>query len=114
MTTQYTPRPWHPEGPTEDGAPIWIVSDARVDMDRLPIIVGQAILPTNSGGWPTLEPEEQQANAHLLTAAPDLYEAARALLAVMGWPNHWSGDHPWTREVFALVDACAKAEGRQP
>jgi len=57
--------------------------------------------------------EQSIANAHLIAAAPELYEA---LSAVMGWISNWdpnfSQDDEWPDDASKAMAALAKARGK--
>ncbi len=60
-------------------------------------------------------PGEAEANARLMAGSQGLCEAANTFLAALGfWQGELDPDHWATREAFALADALAKAEGREP
>lgn len=50
------------------------------------------------------------ANARLISAAPDLYEACRAAFSILH-PVHGPADDPGHKVVAQLIDALAKARG---
>ena len=55
--------------------------------------------------------EEDEANAHLIAAAPDMYEALKAATSVLKAAKYGQSHIP--RDVITwAVDALAKAEGR--
>jgi hypothetical protein len=67
-------------------------------------------LTTQMTGGRYAKVDEREANAHLVSAAPDLYEA---LNLVMQWWRHGDeGDMPISIEV-ACDKAILKAEGRE-
>jgi hypothetical protein len=51
-----------------------------------------------------MEPEEIEANAHLIAAAPDMYEALKRVME-----NKWEPD----KYLLNVLQAIDKAEGRQ-
>jgi len=58
---------------------------------------------------------ERDANAHLISAAPDMYEALKGFVAKLDTAILVEGDHPTSHladELRAALAALAKAEGR--
>jgi hypothetical protein len=60
-------------------------------------------------------PDEREANARLIVAAPDLLEALDKLLTLTVFELGSNADRePWKRNIERSRAAIAKAEGRQP
>lgn len=89
QTTTHTPGPWA----IEEG-------------DRETHIVGGEAILAYCPDWPCA-PQEQEANARLIAAAPELLEAAESLLDVVGVRI----DDPRIAQFDALRAAIAKARG---
>lgn len=72
-----------------------------------------AELPHIEWGQPGRPFSEQEANARLISAAPELLETAKAILPYFDlmWPPEESGNRARQRE--AMRAAVAKAEGRK-
>ncbi len=90
---------------------LWRMDDSEESTEVLAkdgICVAQAIDPTVHGRS-ILSPAEVQANRRLIAAAPDLYEACRALVAA-GQGEAWDDDDP---DLIQGRAAIAKAEGRE-
>lgn len=64
------------------------------------------------GGVPAREADETRANARLIAAAPDLLEAAAAVVARWDTPN-WKDAAPTGEVIGRLRAAIAKARGEQ-
>ena len=96
MTTQakHTPGPWAA-----------LMQDPPTIADR------RGCRVATSCALPGQSAEEQEANAHLIAAAPDLLEALRLLLEASDGLN---GESEWLDErLNAARAAIAKAEGAQ-
>jgi len=113
--TKFTPGPWikkthHRVGRDWDGnpkkIPCWYIS-AEND-------VGIAVQPSYS------YPRDEEANANLIAAAPDLYEALAAAVATIerdrllwsGFPQQHKDD--WELMLSEMKAALKKARGEQP
>ena len=104
--TRYTPGPWE--------------IDTETRPAEVCTIHGVPAMPTEGGlgqewvyvrgeiGYWQADEEENLANAHLIAAAPDLYEALADLLAIC------DGDPDEPEEVKWARAALAKARGEQP
>lgn len=57
--------------------------------------------------------EEALANAHLIAAAPELYEALDLALELLSVPEH-SQDEEWHEKHLTLAPVLAKARGEEP
>ena len=55
-------------------------------------------------------PRDREANAQLISSAPDLYEACKKLTALTFWNAQFRGKHPTFYDN--VVRALAKAEGK--
>lgn len=100
MTTQHTPAPWHIGPITSQGHNVQI---RAVNQESPEFEVSVAIL----GGWGTSK-EENEANARLIAAAPELLEA----LIEAG--KYLQGDVgcAYPQELFEVIQAAiAKATG---
>ena len=98
--TQHTPGPWHSQRPHGSDIPVWGVDEKSR---------GCVALVNMSAERAT----EAAANARLIAAAPEMYEALKALHACH---RAFSGSDAWTMlddEARAAAEATiAKAEGR--
>ena len=92
MTTKHTPGPWTTDSKERTDTARYIMAAAR----PFPHTIARIDLVNRA---------EDEANAALIAAAPEMYEALRDLLAVK--PN---SDAP---EWVAARAAIAKAEGRE-
>lgn len=87
----WTPGPWvAPEGPFVGGHYVHTANN-DADICEMP-------------GWPREHWHEEEANAHLIAAAPELYEAAQAFVDAGNMSVFDGGSDK------ALADAFAKAE----
>ncbi len=83
MTEKFTPGPWVKD---YNGTIGHIKSTGVPERNATPTVARYdafAELYTNGRDWPSLPKAEEQANARLIAAAPDLYEALEAVLGVM-------------------------------
>ena len=102
--TKFTPGPWIGAGPSfGDAKPRWIDCIITQWEDDYGDVVGICDFQLKQYD------EEQEANAHLIAAAPDLYEA---LERMVGWVDDWreGKKHPYDDWEFAKA-ALAKARG---
>ena len=112
MTTQHTPGPWHT---TRDGFSTVYV-EARIGGGWIQEVA--ACGPTEKGS------DQQEANARLISAAPELLEAIKPFAAMLA--DHHK-DVPDYQQIFGInrnsfsvgdlrraVSAIAKATGSQP
>ena len=86
----------------------WAVNPNKAQVDVMPSMVPVCLLL-----WPTehRSEEETEANAHLIAAAPEMYEACKTALTVTGGSKNWDGlTHGFLVEIEKAV---AKAEGRR-
>jgi hypothetical protein len=88
MAAKYTPGPWWTDAKYDGREMGCAIIAARTDAGPLPGnptrgVVAFASAPLNT------EARQCEANARLITAAPDLLEAARLALA---WTEHWMRD----------------------
>lgn len=94
----YTPKPWVVE---EDGDGLLIRMEALAGVDEY-----LAVYASPDKG-------RREADAYLIAAAPDLYEA---LARVMTWIGNWSPsfteDEEWAADDQAASAALAKARGQ--
>jgi hypothetical protein len=129
----FTPGPWNshksfypidadPDTCTSltDGDPFdyLTISIAKGDL-----LIGTAAWNSRGDGWPTASsPEECRANAHLMIAAPDMYEALQAMerLVTQLYPGGSEPDDEHLEEyrsvwgaVMNARAALAKADGKQ-
>jgi hypothetical protein len=109
MRQKHTPGPWHTGEGNGQGS-IFKTAEGRM---RFEAGRGTVLYPicTMVTGW---KAEEDEANATLIAAAPDLLAALRRLLADCGVSvdvpeSILNNDTPNTRAAFAAI---AKAEGR--
>lgn len=92
----------------------WAVNPLRAQVDAMP-----SLLPVCQLLWPTDErtEAETEANAHLIKASPDLYEALESLLSdvVLATDDLCDeGDaRNYAKSVFQARAALAKARGEQ-
>jgi hypothetical protein len=104
----FTPGPWSVL-PEEDDKPY-----VRVRGTRL----GERYKIANAlGGYRELERSEATANARLISAAPDLYEAAMTAIGLMEPLTGQGEDAIWrpaNKAWETLVAATRKARGEQP
>jgi hypothetical protein len=92
VSASFSPAPWRHEGFLSSAGGHYVLS-------------AHGAMVANCGGPPNNAGVE--ANANLIAAAPDLYAACRAALAL--------GEADDLRDVNAMLRAAlAKAEGRQP
>ena len=106
--TKHTPGPWIGAGPSfGDPLPRYtteIVTDWEDEDDQRPVI---CTLPFRHYD------HENEANARLIAAAPELLEAAEAIVA--RWDSPLWKDQPHTGTfIDQLRAAIAKAKGEQP
>ncbi|MBX9600408.1 MAG: hypothetical protein K2X35_05370 [Bryobacteraceae bacterium] len=88
-------------GKPETMRPIWLVHQIHAENRPQPIICElpeEADIPT----------AERRANAHLIAAAPDLYEAAQAALLVLGGVNVYWSTNQWAELSAAATYASFK------
>lgn len=114
--SKWTSGPWRVE---EGTTVIWSDNAYDPGTNCVGCIVARAAQPPSWRGSRPTE-DEQEANAHLIASAPDLYEALKALLPDSGWANY--SDDELRREaelgngrallLLAARAALAKAEGR--
>lgn len=105
---KHTPGPWTVIGPI--GAGIWITDESG--NNQIAVVYGAANTPG------------ADANARLIAAAPELYEALKLICAmfddrriVRNIANDYSSDWAlrmleFTKELQSILAALAKAEGR--
>jgi hypothetical protein len=105
-TPKHTPGPWFPNGP-------WHIQAKSPHQDSLPVIVGQVVKGHH------IDQEQQEANALLLAAAPDLLYAAKLAMEIIKTARQYFPKSFTHRDKFALENTCAtigaaiaKAEGR--
>jgi len=55
--------------------------------------------------------KENDANAHLITAAPEMYEALQDMKRI--WSKHFQDDDERERVLKRTIQALAKAEGKE-
>lgn len=105
MTSKHTPGPWITHWSMASGDYHWITRNGN---DHEVIAKVAAFAPTDGD----ME-EEGKANAAMLTAAPDMYEALKALRDEL---NEMKYGKPFAGRPHAKMDAAdaaiAKAEGR--
>lgn len=94
---KHTPGPWRANASWIEG-PAMALRIASVDW------------PSATPGSAPRNVAEARANARLIAAAPDLLEAAKAILA--RFPSDHGPSSPLYDEAKALSAAIAKAEGR--
>jgi hypothetical protein len=59
------------------------------------------------------EDGDGQANANLIAAAPEMYEALQLAMAEIGASGNWMAkDYGWIKACTAIQSAIAKAEGK--
>ena len=95
--TQHTPGPWHSQRPHGSDIPVWGVDEKSR---------GCVALVNMSAERAT----EAAANARLIAAAPEMYEALKALVESLDWEAKRSGTTYAGHEDARA--AIAKAEGR--
>jgi len=102
--TDFTPGPWE-------------VNPFNAQVDAMPVEPKHSIAPVCQLLWPTQERSEAEteANAHLIAAAPDMYEA---LSEAKEWiensvPPIWGEGSKKGMLLAKIASALAKAEGRQ-
>lgn len=92
--TKFTPGPWK-----------WVKSN---DHDWSSYDLSPGILTKDTADGTPFGDEIDKANAHLIAAAPELYEK---LAKIRGWINV-DAEGPWGKRFYAEVDALlAKARG---
>lgn len=104
---KYTPGPWETL-PEECDKPYIRVRGTRPG-ERYKIA---NVLTLAYEGVPAREADETRANARLIAAAPDLLEAAAAVVARWDTPN-WKDAAPTGEVIARLRAAIAKARGEQ-
>lgn len=106
--TKFTPGPWRVEGGT---TVVWGACnhDDLSDYGMGYPVTDCRITPISNSSWcQGPEYEEGYANAHLIAAAPELYEK---LAKIRGWINV-DAEGAWGKRFYAEVDALlAKARG---
>ena len=111
MTTEkpFTPGPWSVESPfgNDDLA---IVADADREVYDWNILA--SCFSSDGDGEPAIPVAEMQANARLIAASPDLYEALDLLLKTID-PGQWPSDE-MVSALHAGTVALAKARGETP
>jgi len=93
MENKHTPGPWR----VKDVQPDAWTRQVWTDESH-----GSVMIATTGG-------IDKEANAALIAAAPDMYEALEAVRAII--PQHNAGT-PWARAADKIHAALAKAEGR--
>lgn len=96
--TKWTPGPWH----TCRAGYSTVYVEARIGGGTVQEVA--ACGPTVAGS------EQQEANAHLIAAAPELYEALVKLVSWMPGPLAWHFDAP-IKAVERAREVLAKARG---
>lgn len=81
VTKKWTPGPWDPETYPHGGFDIAALGAGRLG--------GTLIIVSRN---PHSDVEAMHANAHLIAAAPEMYEALDALLIGMEASGGWAGD----------------------
>ena len=92
--TKFTPGPWE----VRRGEP-WVIAKAYGNM--------KSVVHLN---YPITQSEEQQANAHLIATAPELYETLEAIIARWDTPL-WKDIEPTAVFIGKGRAALAKARG---
>ena len=104
--SKFTPGPWIEAGPSSDGITIRVDSVVTDRFDD-PGDLGDdiCIMPDYN------DEETNVANARLIAAAPDMYEALKALRALVGTTEaDWQNLYEYSRKMADA--AIAKAEGK--
>ena len=103
-----TPGPWkYIRRPTTCGQMFLISNPATVEAPHGPVIC----LYDDSTSLSTCKPGEQEANARLIAAAPELLAAIKIGLRHVEYHTSALGDNPTAELMRAAI---AKAEGRAP
>jgi hypothetical protein len=107
MTKHHTATPWHVGA--GNGADAIFADSGRMRLEP----GGTTLYPvcTVVRGW---NEAEDQANARLIAAAPELLAALRGLLVQLEGPQCLASDHPgsfYMAELIRAQDAIAKATG---
>ena len=100
MSARFTPGPWSVR---RSLAPVDGAYDFAISADGSPVLA-EAFGRTSDGGYPPAE-----ANARLIAAAPDMYEALKAVASLKGWDER----EPVAATGRQVMAAIAKAEGPQ-
>ena len=103
-TTKHTPGPWNARRNHAE----------TTESERINITAGSVLIAETHHAW--IDWEEQEANAHLIAAAPAMYEALQDIESYteLGLnsdePKHWEAS---LQDILGIVrDALAQAEGR--
>ena len=105
---EHTPGPWAVEDPMGAEIGLSIVQDGlkTYEWEFIAMACQSTAGDERMGRQRFISPEEQEANAHLIAAAPDLLEACRLLIGADGEGMMFSD------RVNKARHAIAKAEGR--
>ncbi|MBB4342101.1 hypothetical protein [Rhizobium leguminosarum] len=105
---KHTPGPWAVEDPMGAEIGLSIVQDGlkTYEWEFIAMVCQSTAGDERMGRQRFISPKEQEANARLIAAAPDLLEALKNLAAAA------AGGWPISEELIAAGYAIAKAEGR--
>lgn len=118
MSAGFTPGPWMAKGDYTIADATTIIANPDGDLPDGPFTYDFICTCEDEYGERN---EKAQANARLIAAAPELYEALQLLLETEDFGNereHWESEHKlgnghaW--RVLKAMDALAKARGEQP
>lgn len=102
--TKFTPGPWEVHGEVEHN--ISRTTSVYICRSDEPWPNGQLAMVNTADGFGS-----QVANANLIAAAPELYEALEAIAAMLGG---YAGQPNLSGDIFKIADAAlAKARGEQ-
>ena len=93
----FTKGPWHKQE-LKNGIGIMLGEPPSPEKRYIPIVL--AVIPGEIGGYE----EERQANADVIAAAPDLYEALKHLV------EYIDKEGPAAKEWKAITEWCEKGE----
>ena len=108
----FTKGPW---GFEIDGAGVFTHADVVTDRTHGYGCRNNFVCDLNDGEYHQYESaSEQMANAHLIAAAPDMYEALKKMISAKETVIRDAGFSPGISDRFKIIEAAlAKAEGAQ-
>lgn len=111
--SNHTPGPWSVEDPMGADVGLWIVQTGLEprQWSCIAVVTDDADGGARDEGGRFIGCAEQQANARLIAAAPEMFDALKAMRsAAMAIPENWSD--AMMRAARMANSAIAKAEGR--